>query len=155
MPLNDILTDISKDAGQTGTVSETNVRIADINNAIREIHESANLPEACTEDIFGLVLPSQQVNLPHYVDKVLGMRYVDGRVPVDRDSMGNRYFAQNAGEHEVWYLQWRDRGLFALSREIANQSILKFAFPATLFNSVAFTLTITGRTDRARRATEV
>lgn len=155
MPLIDIETDINKDLGLPASVGEAASRLADINAATKELHIAADLPESIKEEIFGLNLPSQQIVLPAHVDKVLGMRYADNRLAIDRDSQFNRYNYQNSGENELWYLQWRDRGWSALSREIQNQSVLLFAFPATLSNGAVFTLTITGQTDKSRRISEV
>lgn len=154
MPLQDILLDIAKDLGKPANQSETDMRIIDINNAVHEIHTACDLPESLKEEIFDINLPSQQVVLPAHIDKIIGMRYCDTRLSIDSDSSANRYNHQNMGEHEVWYLQWRSRGWSALTRDIQNQSVLTFRFPTGLSNGAAFTITITGQTDKSRRISE-
>lgn len=156
MPLRDILLDIEKDEGQTADTSEQAVRIAEINNATREIHASTDLPEAIDEQVFDFNgLASPQIVLPYYVDKVKAMRYADSRSRIDIDSGQNRYNYPNVGENEVWFLQWRDRGVSALQQDLNNQSTLTFKFPTGITNSAAFTVTIKGKTDKAHRITEV
>jgi len=150
-----ILTDIAKDLGVPRNDNDRAVRLLDVNNAIRELHAGLDLPESLDEEVYDINIPSQQIVLPAYVDKVIGMRYADNRVKIQVDSRAARYNDPNYFENEVWYLQWRDRGWSALSREIVNQSAITVAFPTGLNNGAAFTVTITGQTDKATQTSEV
>jgi hypothetical protein len=151
--LLDILTDIAMEIGQTNTESEKSARIYRINKAAREIHEGTDLPESLREDVFDINVSSQQVSLPAYVYKVRGMRFFDGRHSINLDDMRNRYNFNYTGENELWYLQWRKKQNQALSREIANQSVIKVSVP--LPEESSFTVTLTGSTDKSSRVTEI
>lgn len=152
MPLLNILTDIAKERGATSTVAERAVRVADVNAAALEIHNSTDVPEAMDEDVFDINVTTQQVALPSYVDKIRGHRYFDSRLAVDVDDGRNRYNYLNCGENELWYQQWRKKRTTALQRLINNQSILKFSIP--LANGEPFSLDIVGQTDKSHRIIE-
>lgn len=151
--LSDILADLASKFGKTGTATDLNVRIYDINKAAKEIHNSSDLEEALTEDIFNFNNESaQQITTPAYVDKVRGARYADGRDVITIDDIRNRYNFHWFSENEVWYLKPRDKGHTPLSRGIENQSALIIGVP--LAEVVGFTVTITGETDNSYRFVE-
>ena len=152
MPLLDILTDIAVTEGQTNSDAEKAARIYQVNKAAREINKRVDVEECLREEVFDINVSSQQVALPAYVDRVRGMRYFDGRQAIDLDSMRNRYNFNFAGENELWYLQFRRKETKALSREISNQSVITVSIP--LANVEAFTVTLTGKTDKSERISE-
>lgn len=152
MPLLDILTDIAVTEGQTNSDAEKAARIYQVNKAAREINKRVDVEECLREEVFDINVDSQQVALPAYVDRVRGMRYFDGRQAIDLDSMRNRYNFNFAGENELWYLQFRRKETKALSREISNQSVITVSIP--LANEEAFTVTLTGKTDKSERISE-
>lgn len=151
--LSDILADCGAKVGIDRTPNGTLVRIADINNAAKEIHESCDLKEALDEEIFNFNNESaQQITTPAYVYEVRGARYADGRDVLTIDDIRNRYNFHWFCENEVWYLKPRYKGTVALSRGIENQSVLKFSVPMT--EAAEFTVTITGETDNSHRFVE-
>ena len=153
MPLLDILTDIAVEIGQTNGESDRKARIRKVNKAVKEIHRSTDLEEAMDERIIDLNTDSaQQIALPAYVYQVRGARYVDGRTTITLEDMRNRYNFNFTGENEVWYFQYRERKRGPLTRELQNQSIIKVSIP--LANGEAWSITLTGRTDNAFRASE-
>lgn len=152
MPLIDILTDTETYKGKVTDASRP-LRIYKINKAAREIHKGSDIEESMDEQVFNINVSSQQVALPSYIDKVRGMRYYDGRSSINLDDMRNRYNFNFTGENELWYLQWRKLKPRCLSREISNQSVIKVTVP--LEEPEAFTVTITGKTDKSERISEV
>jgi len=106
MALIHILNDIDKDLGATSNTGDRSLRIADINNAIKEIHGGLDLPESLDEEVFSTDVQSQQICLPARVDRVIGMRWADSRIKIDLDARANRYHEFNSAENEVWPLRW-------------------------------------------------
>lgn len=152
MPLIDILTETETYKGKV-TDSTRALRVYKINKAAREIHKGSDIEEAMDEQVFNINVNSEQVALPAYVDKPRGMRYFDGRSAINLDDMRNRYNFNFTGENELWYLQWRKIRQRCLSREIANQSVIKVTIP--LAEAEEFTVTLTGKTDKSERISEV
>ncbi len=152
MALIDILTETETHKGKV-TDSTRALRVYKINKAAREIHKGADIEEAMDEQVFDINVDSQQIALPAYIDKVRGMRYYDGRQAITLDDMRNRYNFNFTGDNEMWYLQWRKKKPQALGREISNQSVIKVSLP--LANGEAFTVTLTGKTDKSERISEV
>lgn len=152
MPLSDILVDIAMTEGQVTSASEKAARIYRVNKAAREINKRVDTEEANREEVYDLNVSSQQVALPAYVDRVRGMRYFDGRQAVPLAAMQNRYNFNYAGENELWYLQFRKKESTILCREISNQSVIAVRVP--LPNEEAFTVTLTGKTDKSERVSE-
>lgn len=150
--LLDILTDIEAENGRL-IGSSRDLVISRINSAAKEIHESVDLEEGLEEEIVNFNQENAQtIALPAYMDKVRGARFVDGRLAITIDDMRNRYNFAWWSENETWYLKPRSRGKSALSRSIDNQSVLILSVP--VLEPTSFTVTITGKTDRAQRFQE-
>jgi hypothetical protein len=150
--LIDIITDIEAENGRLVGPSR-DLAISRINFAAREIHESVDLEESLDEEIVSFNQENAQtIALPAYMEKVRGARFVDGRIPISIDDMRNRYNFSWWSENETWYLKPRSRGKSPLSRSIDNQSVIEFSVP--VLEPVEFSITITGKTDRAQRFQE-
>ena len=155
MSLLDIQTDIAIEIGRAATDGDKAARTYRINKAAEEIHDACDFEEGMDEAIFNFN-PStdgaQVITLPPYVFKVRGGRYADSRTPITIDDIHNRYNFQWNYENETWYLKPRYKGQSPLARDIANQSTITLTIPVADTN--AFTVVITGETDRANRISE-
>ena len=151
--LTDILTDIGIEVGETDTDSDRNSRIFRINKAAEELHEKYDLEEGREEKVFNFSNDnSPQIALPPYVFQVRGMRLYDSRGSIELDDAKNRYNFSYYDDNQVWYLKHRRKKDSPLSRDLANQSIIKVSIP--IVETVAFTVTITGETDNSYQTSE-
>ena len=151
--LKDILADLAIELGRTSTDEDKNARIYRINKAAEEVHEGHDLEEGKDEKVFIFNSEdSPQIALPPFVFQVRGMRFHDSKRAIELDSMINRYNFQWANENELWYLKFRKKKEQCLSRNITNQSIIKFSIP--LAETSSFSITITGETDNSYRVSE-
>lgn len=151
--LSDILVDIEQEIGKTASTEDTTARISRINAACKEIHDKEDLKEGKDEKVFNLVNDnSPQIALPPYVGQVRGMRLYQGRYAIDIDHARNRYNFNWSAENDLWYLVYREIAQRPLSRDIANQSVLKFSVPKA--ETAEFSVTIIGSTDNSYQISE-
>ena len=155
MALLDILTDISIEIGRASGDGDTSARIYRVNKAAEELHDAHDFEEGLDEAIFNFnpsTVGAQTITLPPYVFKVRGARYADSRIPITIDDMRNRYNFQWHYENETWYLKPRYKGISPLARNIDNQSTVTLKVPVV--EPIAFSVVVTGETDRANRVSE-
>lgn len=149
--LIDILKDIASRRGEDPSDSDIReMLVFRINKAAREIHDKTDIQEAMDEMIVDINQQSQQVALPTSVYQVRGMRQYDPRRKVLVDDIKNRYNFENISD--TWPLNWRQKRVSPIMREIANQSIIKVTIPKV--EATDLQVTITGRTEHSHRASE-
>ena len=153
MALNDILNDIVAETGfkVRTSASEREVVVTRVNAAAKELYDSTDLPGSLDEQVFDLNAGAAQVSLPEYVGQTRGGRYYDSRMKVAIDDMGNRYHA-GMNFQDVWYLNFRKLSKSPLSREIINESVLKFSTPIEELEDTR--IAIIGPTINSSRAAE-
>lgn len=151
--LADILSDIEQETGKVASTEDVAARLSRINAACKEIHDKEDLEEGKDEKVFNLVNDnSPQIALPPYVGRVRGMRLYQGRYAIDIDHARNRYNFNWSAENDLWYLVYREIAQRPLSRDINNQSILKFSVP--LPETEVFSVTVIGSTDNSYQISE-
>jgi len=148
--LKNILIDCAQKVGLNPSDSTNRLwLVTKINEAAREIYDSADLNGCLREQIFTITEVNQQITLPYYVEKIRGVRNADTKVKIKVQDMRPRYQTGN------WFqnlLSWRVRFQSPIEHDITNATQLTISIPAPETSS--FTVFITGSTPTSDKITE-
>jgi len=156
MALLYILSRITADEGiRINNSSERQYAINRINDAARVLWQTNELKNSEVEQLFEFGALDQVIALPHYVDKVIACRNYDTRLAITMVDMRPRYMAND------WrlpfsgypYFRWRMKNKSPLKQNLRDASTITATLSSA--NSALFTVTITGRTTKASKISEV
>lgn len=151
MALKDILDIVAREEGiSIDNQGERSTAIAKINEAAKDLYEKSDFKEALKEEVFDLLVESQTVSLPWYVEHIRGWRWFESRIEGVINDKGNRY--QSLYRDLIWFKEWRHVKHSPLKRDITNAGPLTLSIPK--FESETFSITIIGATPNSDRISE-
>lgn len=151
MPLNTIRAELAADEGIKISSTPEKAWLDDkINKAAQELYAQNDLDNCLREQIFRFGIADQQISLPFYVDDVRMVRNYEFTLPVLQKDMRPRYHVQGwLPPYREWRIKYKDA---ALASNITNVGPLTITLPQAC--TLAFTITIVGRTGSAQRRVE-
>ena len=156
--LYDIITELAQELGRDlNKPSDRSWILSQVNHAAREIYDTDTIVGCEREKIFTLGVEDQQVALPWYVDRCIGVRDYDLREAIEQVDMRPRYMnsAWSRQSQQYPYRQWRIKGESALSKNLLDEASLTISLPDGTTAPRAFSVTIVGSNSQSARLTEV